>query len=778
MKTRSGIKGVSLSLLAMAVAGIPAHTAAEEQKKAEAVLDKVLEEVVVTARKRTESLQDVPLAVSAMSSEQLAISGAVDIGDIQSQIPGLTAYAARGSSNTLTSYIRGVGQSDPLYGLEPGVGLYLDDVYIARPQGALLEIFDVDRIEVLRGPQGTLYGRNSIGGAIKYVSKEVSNEQEGRVQVTMGNYGRKDISGIYSTPLIKEELFARVGVLSAYRDGFGKNRYTGSKLSDKQVVSGNFALQWEPEDDWTLKLSGDMTKDTSGPRGGQRMLENPAEARIKAIQSGGVTPLGSLPTGLPFYSLAAVNAYASANNVTPLPVSNSRYDTDSGLKNPRNDTTTNGISLTVAHDLNDNWSLKSITAYRKGDTDTTIDFDMGPLPLADVYATYFDNQFTQEFQFNFDNGDDWQFVSGLYYIDGEAGGDGENHYLLNVVDTAVTYIFPSYSKGGGTVDTTSASLYGEANWQVDEYWGITFGGRYTWEKKTAKLLSQGFSDDTFQTVISTETDFKGDHSWNNFSPKVGVDYQWSDDVLLYSSVSQGFKSGGYNVRAQQTLLPKTVEPYDEETVTAYEIGFKSLLLDRITLNAAYFYSQYEDIQLSIFTRVGNRFLGDLQNAGKGVIQGVELEFASPLTDEWGISGNVAYLHAEYKEFRDADDNNIADQQKFTNTPRWAATLNTTYDYSLGDHGDLLAYLSYSFRDEVIPTTDLSETLTQGAYSVIDASLTWRPVNESWTVILEGKNLTDKHYRTTGYDLRNSGFDYVQGFYGAPRTVALKVSYDF
>ncbi len=784
MIKEKGIRGFSLTLLATAIAAtsIQTVTAAEQQQKEETV--RVIEEVVVTARKREESLQDIPLAVTAIDSSQLDISGAVDISDIQSQIPSLTTYAARGSSNTLTSYIRGVGQSDPLYGFEPGVGLYLDDVYIARPQGALLEISNVERIEVLRGPQGTLYGRNSIGGAIKYVSKDIGSEPEGKIQVTAGSYGRKDISGTYATPLIEDELFARVSLLSNSHDGYGKNRYTGSALSDKQVLSGNFALQWEPSDDLSFRLSGDTTKDTSAPRGGQRMQVNTAEARVQAIQ-GGATPTGISLLG-PTYTLSSLDAFATTNGLTNLPASKKRYDTNSGLKKPVNDTTTKGLSLIIDKMLNDEWDVKSITAYRKGNTDTTIDFDMGPLPIADVYAKYHDDQLTQEFQFNYDNGDDWQVVTGIYYIDAKAGAEGRNNLLLlssnsDTIPAGSTALLSIYNGGKGEVKTTSASVYGEANWQFDEKWGLTFGGRFTWEKKEADIFSANYADDTYSALspfIANVTEFKDDHTWKNFSPKVGLDYQFSDATLIYSTISQGFKSGGYNVRARADLDPTSTRPYDEETVTAFELGVKTSLTDYTTLNAAYFYSDYKDIQISVFKTINSQFFGDIQNAGRGVIQGLELELSTLLTDNWTVGGNAAYIDAKYKEYRDASGNNIASQQKFTNTPEFTATLNTIYDHSLGEHGNLMAYASYSYRSEVYPTTDLSEVLKQDGYGLVDASLTWRPYSGDWTVALEGKNLTDKEYRTSGYDTRSGYSHTIQGFYGAPRTYAMKVGYEF
>lgn len=773
-----------MTLLATTIQALAA-TAAFAQDSGENLEHNFLEEVIVTARKRSENLQQVPLSVSAISAEELAINGTANIGDIQSQIPGLTAYAARGTSSTLTAYIRGVGQSDPLYGVEPGVGLYLDDVYIARPQGALLEVFDVEHIEVLRGPQGTLYGRNTIGGAIKYVSKSLTNEQEGKVQVTIGDYGRKDITLSYAMPLIENELYAKVALASAYRDGFGENNLTGDDISDKQVTSGRMVLQWDASDALSVKLTADATKDTSAPRSGQRMIENPWEATIPAMMA--LTP-GAVLGGLPVYFAANVDGFVAANNLLPLPVSNDRYDTDSGLQGARNDVNTYGGSLIMDYRVNESWDIKSITAYRNGDTNTTIDFDMGPLPIADVFAKYDDRQLTQEFQFNYDNGGKLQAIMGLYYIDATAGGDGYNQFLLapvypaghplNPTPVAITAIVPKYAASSGAVSTLSYSLYGEASWEVSERLSLTFGARYNWENKEVTTLAQDYSDANFTTVITTETDFTDDETWTNFSPKLGLDYKINDNTMIYGSISRGFKSGGFNVRAKQNSNPESIKPYDEETVTAYEVGLKSTLFERIIINASYFYSDYEDIQLSIFSQSNDgTFFGDFTNAGEGVIQGVEVEFTAALTENFSLSGNLAFLDADYKKYLDGGVD-VSSDREFTNAPEWTGTINATYAHSFSDGSDLIARLSYSYRDDIIPTTDLSEIIAQDAYGTVDATIAYTTAAGSWRLALEGRNLTDEQYRTTGYDLRSSGAPIVQGFYGDPRTLALKIGYEF
>src|SRR5690349_2321393 len=231
--------------------------------------DSGVEEVVVTARRREESLKDVPVAVTAVSGERLAATGAVDITTLQQSTPNLTVQVARGSNSTLISFIRGVGQQDPLWGFEPGVGLYIDDVYVARPQAAVLDIFDVQRIEVLRGPQGTLYGRNTIGGAIKYVTAKIEGDPELKLKGSYGSYDQKDLVAS-AKGQVNDWLGLGLTWASFNRDGFGKNLTTGAEHYDKDVVAARATVELTPSDSLFFRLSGDVVTDRSNPRHGHR----------------------------------------------------------------------------------------------------------------------------------------------------------------------------------------------------------------------------------------------------------------------------------------------------------------------------------------------------------------------------------------------------------------------------------------------------------------------------------------------------------------------------
>lgn len=697
-----------------------------------------LGEVTVTARKREETLQQVPVAVTAFTADSLDKLNVEDIGDLDAQVPNLTIYAARGSSSTVTAYIRGVGQSDPLWGVDPGVGIYLDDVYIARPQGALLDVFDVERVEVLRGPQGTLYGKNTIGGAVKYISRGLPSDFDGSAAITVGNYNRLDVKASVGGALGSDALRGRLAVASLNRDGYGENRFTGEDVSDKEILAARGQLGAFVNDDFNVQFAFDWMDDQSGVRGAQMLAPNPFSALFPA--SGANPPLDD------------------------------RYDVRNGMPNV-NDTSMKGVSATANWRMNDNWSLKYVLAKRESDTETNIDFDTTPAPITDVKAFYSDEQVSNELQLNYDAGGRARGVMGLYAFDGEAGGQVLNNFLnLLFGDTQ------------GTVYTESIALYADWTFDLTERLTLDVGARYTDEDKRADVLNRSYTDGTFTTPLATVADFDKTTNFKNVSPKISLDYEITPDIMVYGLASRGFKSGGYNIRANAVAVPRSAEPFDDERVDSYEIGSKMAFFDsRLFLNLAYFHNEYEDIQLSVFTAfdsdgdgVDDAFFGDFTNAGKGTVDGAEIEYQWLPTRNWQINGNLAWLDAEYDEFITAGVN-VADQQRFTNAPEFSGALNVEYRTDLANGGNLSARVGYTYQSEVWPTTDLSPAIRQDGYGLVNAGIVWR-ANDAWSFSLQGSNLTDEEYRTTGYNIPVLGI--LTGFYGAPREYSLSARFDF
>ncbi len=689
--------------------------------------------VKVTARKREETLQEVPVAVTAFTADALEKLNVNDISDIGSQVPNLTIYAARGSSSTVTAYIRGVGQSDPLWGVDPGVGIYLDDVYIARPQGALLDVFDVDRIEVLRGPQGTLYGKNTIGGAIKYISRALSKETTGFVEATVGNYNERNLKAAIGGSLGGDgTLRGRVAIASLNRDGFGENLITGEGVSNKQINAFRLNLGAYFTDDFDIQFAYDRTDDRSGIRGSKMLAPNPFTPTYPPLES--------------------------------------RYDVRNGMPNI-NDTLLQGISATANYRANDDWSFKYIVAKRESDTETNIDFDNTPLPIADVKGYYSDQQVSNEVQANYDAGGRSRGVMGVYIFDARAGGQVLNNFFgLLFGDTQ------------GTVYTKSYALYADWTFDLTDKWQLDVGARYTDEDKHAVVLNRGYSDGSYTTPTATVADFDKTVSFKNVSPKVSLNYQATPDIMIYGSASRGFKSGGYNIRAQTVAVPRSAEPFSDESVDSYEIGSKMGFLDQsLYLNLALFHNKYKDIQLSVFTAydsngdgVDDAFFGDFSNAGAGTVNGAEVEYQWLPSAHFAINGNLAWLDTKYDQFITSGVN-VADSQRFTNAPKFSGALNLEYRTGLASGGDLSARVGYSYQSEVYPTTDLSEAIKQDGYGLVSAGVIWNSAG-AWTVSLQGTNLADKQYRTTGYNIPVLGI--LTGFYGAPRQYTLSARYNF
>ncbi|HJW44944.1 MAG TPA: TonB-dependent receptor [Lysobacter sp.] len=720
---------VLLSPVAWAQDAAPTAPASDEQEARATTLGAV----TVTARKREETLQQVPVAVTAFTAASLDKLNVEDIGDLDAQVPNLTIYAARGSSSTVTAYIRGVGQSDPLWGVDPGVGIYLDDVYIARPQGALLDVFDVERVEVLRGPQGTLYGKNTIGGAIKYISRGLPTDVDGFGSVTVGNYNRLDVKAAIGGALGEgDALRGRLAVASLNRDGYGDNLFTGQEVSDKEILALRGQLGAYVNEDLNFQFAYDWMDDQSGVRGAKKLRPNP------------LTP-----------------AY---------PPLDDRYDIRSGMQNI-NDTSMKGASATANWRMNEDWTLKYVLAKRESDTETNIDFDTTPQPIVDVKAFYRDEQVSNELQVNYDAGGRARGVMGIYAFDGEAGGQVRNNFLgLLFGDTQ------------GTAYTDSLAFYADWTFDLTEQLKLDVGARYTDEDKRAVVLNRGYSDGTYTTPISTAADFDKTTNFKNVSPKVSLDYEISPDIMVYGLASRGFKSGGFNIRANAVAVPRSAEPFDDEKVDSFEVGSKMGFFDsRLFLNLAYFYNKYEDIQLSVFTAfdsngdgVDDNFFGDFTNAGKGTVQGVEVEYQWLPTQHWQVSGNVAWLDAQYDEFMSRGVN-IADTQEFTNAPEFSGALNLEYHTDLSGGGNLSARAGYSYQSEVWPTTDLSPVIRQDGYGLVNAGVIWK-LDDAWSFSLHGNNLTDEEYRTTGYNI--GVFGVLTGFYGPPREYSLTARYDF
>ena len=698
-----------------------------------------LEEIVVTAQKRAQSMQEVPVAVTAISEDQLMQNGISDLTDIQKLSPNTTLQQSRGTNSTLTAFIRGIGQQDPLWGFEPGVGIYVDDVYIGRPQGAVMDILDVERVEVLRGPQGTLYGKNTIGGAVKYVTKKMSGENRLTMSGALGSYNQQDVK-VAGSAEIADGVYFGGAIASFQRDGYGENVNTGKDQYDKDVLSGRVALEIEPTDTLWIRLAADQTVDNSSPKHGYRM--NPD------LQ--GVPPLSSV------------------------------YDTESNMLH-ENRVESSGASLTAEWQMSESITLKSTTAYREGETETAIDFDSIDRPDFDVPAFYKDDQTTQEFQLIW-QGENANLVSGLYYYSGSAAG---------AFDAVLGYLFGGAGltqQVAGSVDTTSLSAYAHYDWQFSPDWNLTIGGRYTQDKKEADVYKANYlgvysplfagkynPGQAPAVYLNTLTDYVNDDTWSEFTPHIGVNYTVNEDTMIYATYSTGFKSGGFDMRGDASTLPSTVDGFDPETVSSYELGVKSEMFDnRLRLNAAAFYADYTDMQVTVQTLnpLGG-FSSAVLNAGKAKIKGLELEGSLALTENLRANLTLGVIDTDFVEFINAGVD-VSDEVDMQNTPDTTAMFQLNYSLPISSGARFVVNPTIAYRADT-QIFERPSVIDQEAYTLVDISATFYSADDSWQVGLVGKNLTDEEYRIAGY---NFGGAFVTGFYGAPRTLALVGTYNF
>ncbi|KQN35625.1 TonB-dependent receptor [Sphingomonas sp. Leaf407] len=733
MRRTFAIRTVMLLGSAMAMPALAQETPREPPAEAQSITqDQGDGDIVVTARRRAESVIDVPIAMSVVTGDQLTRTGAVDITALQDKTPNLTLQIARGSNSTLIAFSRGVGQQDPLWGFEPGVGLYLDDVYVARPQGAVLDIFDVERVEVLRGPQGTLYGRNTIGGAIKYVTKRLGNDYAATARASYGSYNQFDLVGQVTVPLT--DSLAIGGAVARYkRDGYGTNLTTGADQYDKDVLAARVSAEWTPSDSVFVRLAGDRTLDRSNPRHGTRLLGNGTDAR-----------------------------YAPTASV---------YDTRAGVGD-RNRVVAQGLSLTGEFGLSDTLTFKSISAYREGATNTVIDFDNTALPTLDVPAEYDDWQFTQELQLLL-QGDRLQGVFGLFYLNAEASGAFDT-VLGGLNLTTLT---------AGEVKTRSYAAFGDLSYDLTDKLRISAGLRYTKDDKTGTVFRRnytGIRSTRFGNAAAVpgliRTDYTNNRSFDQFTPRVSIAYEPRPDLNLYASWGKGFKSGGFDMRGDAVFTPTTVNGYDPEKISSTEIGMKGAFLNRtLFLNLAGYYSRYTDQQVTIqVPNVAGGIASFVDNAGKADIYGLEIEGRMVPSRHFSAQVSFGYTNADYKEFLTfvgggTTPVDVANSRVFQNTPEFTAAASFTASTDVAG-GTLSITPEVTLRSDYSLFEIPTPALDQDGYALVNAAANWISEGGRYRLGVALRNLTDQRYRVGGYNFPGALFgNSVIGYYGPPRT---------
>lgn len=761
------------------------------------------DEIIVTAQFREQNLQDTPLAITAINSEMLDARSQTNIAQVAAQAPSVTLKpqgTAFGPS--MTASIRGIGQYDFNPALEPGVGLYIDDVYYATLTGSMFDLLDLDRVEILRGPQGTLAGRNSIGGAVKLYSKRPTGSNTGTASAAYGSRDRIDVRASADIGLT-ETLAARLSGVSKMQDGYIKRMDFGCVYPagtnavnptggvpnilpldsdcvlaregevNYQAVRGQ--LRWQPSDRIDINIAADYTNDDRTTGGSVLLARNNANGSVASPNypyppnpAARVFDINPFAADIPYDSRFVCGPYCNYATYMSLP--------DNGLPldvvNGRSKYNGWGVSGQLDWDLTDDLQLVSITAYRDYRTLFSNDDDLSPLAhsLGKGDLTFW--SFSQEVRLNGSLLDDaLQYTLGGFYMDQKS---------VYATSQNLRYAGLSPFLGNDPVNADTKAAFLHVAWKPVDPLTLTAGIRYTDEHKDY-TYSRRTPDGAIHPQLGALDGVTGNYDHNRVDYRLNAMYEITPDVSVYAQWSTGFKGGGINPRpfyAQQVL------PFGPETLESYEVGFKSELFDRrVRFNVAGFYSDYKDIQLALSNcpEAGAGFAVPCAlpaNAGDAHVKGVEVETTIRPVDGFLIDGSASYTDFDYIADSLDPASGILPGMVSTYTPKWKWSLGAQYQVLLGSAGSITprvdaAYQSSSYTNAVNGPTNLID-----GYTVANARLTWKNENEDLEIGVEVTNLFDKYYFQTLFDLTRAGGGFVTGLPGRPREWAVTAKKSF
>jgi iron complex outermembrane receptor protein len=710
-----------------------------------------LDAIEVTARRRTESIQDVPVAVSAFSEDALRDLQASSIDGLQGAVPNLNIVQGRGSSNSVNVFIRGIGQPDALQTFDPGVGMYVDDVYYSRINGALFSLFDVQQVEVLRGPQGTLYGKNSTGGAIKIATRNPFDDSGGSVELTGGNFGRGE-GRFYASGKFSETVAGSIAAGWIGNDGYVTDPATGRDYNGQDTRAVRAKLAFEPSENFTATLALDYTRQDN-----------------------------ALTLGQPVATLYAVNL-AGGINVLRLPTAG-EYDfrtRTSFSPDKGQEMTHRGVSLAMAWDINEQWQLKSISAWRKLKTASFIDIDASEFELGDVFVGIDQKQWSQELQLQYDNGDNLNAIFGLYTMREDVPSHQEAYAddFLRFGATPISFLRTI----DDDLENRSVAAFAHFSWEFSPSWTLSAGVRHTKDSKDYFR-----STSTFSNILGNANPalaFSISDSWSAWTPSVSLQKAFSDNVMGYVSANRGFKSGGFNGRANSATEISAFEP---EFVWTWEAGLKLQSDDRrLSGRIAAFHSKYEDFQARV-SEVQNpgapipTFAFPVLNAAKLSIDGIEFEGVARIGDATVLSAQFGWLDARYDEFVDP---RIAVNPALANlhahvpfSPEFTARVALQQGFSLANGSTLTFGGDASYRSETWLSVDNAPGLRQGAYTLFGLYGVWDSSDLKWQARVGVRNLTDETYKTDGQEFSSIG-GIQTAYYGMPRNWYASLRYNF
>jgi len=817
LKFESLLVSASLPALVMACVAATPATAQDSAPQSPAPQEVATEnEIVVTAQFRSQKLQDVPIAITAMSGEMLEQRGQTSLADLGGFAPNVTLRQAPATYGpAVAAFIRGVGQRDTTFALEPGVGMYVDDVYLPTLHGSMLNLVDLDRVEILRGPQGTLAGQNSIGGSIKLYSKKPSEATDGYLSATYGSFHRVELKGAGNITLVPDQLFARLSAAGVHKDGY-VTRYdyacthpgstvpssvsaNGCKLGTeggKDYVAGRLALRWKPAARVTVDVVGDVTRDES-ETGPTTLLYVGRPAAPGSTLTGVATPAAAAytlngnvygtATGSPFISYSPYGAYAqdsfssspyiSYENYTDLAPRDGSAPWQAPLKGAIN---TWGIAGTISLGLTDNLNVTSITSYRKFDGNYSSG-DGSPLTPSLQANRVYNRQFSQELRLSTKLWKILDLTVGGYYM------DKRSRNRSRVTLPTLAFIEDN------SVPATNKAVFANAELTPIPDLTLIGGLRYSDQDKSFIYGRFGVPGSSTGGAVPPSlaplNGLVGTFKGGRVDYRAAVQYHLSQSIMGYAQFSTGFKGGGINPRP---FFPAQALPHNPETLKAYEVGFKSDFLDRkVRLNGSAFINKYSDILVTVsscplVTGVPAAPCALPLNAGTADVKGFELETTLRPVRGFTIDGSLAYLSFKYTSISAiAASAGIGLEDKGLYISPWQWSVGAQYQIDLGHAGTVTPRIDVSHEDAFNRNANNVDAATGAkdlfglvaARTLVNARLSYATSGGDWEFSAEVRNLTDKLYYTDVFDNRGST-NSIQGSPAEPRTWSLTVKRRF
>lgn len=738
MKLRPTLR--SASALSLAMLGAPLWAQQPAKPAAEAEEGKP-QEVVVTALRRTESLQRVPAAVSAITAEQLAKAGIQNLGDVSTRTPSFVIGQQGPASPDMS--IRGIGSTDRDAGSDRSVVVFLDEVYAGRAGGVPPDLFDLERVEVLRGPQGTLYGKNAVGGAVNLISRKPTHKTSASGELTVGTDSLVEVKAAAGGSL-SENLAGRLAFSGKSRGPLYENRFQNAETDNYRLNAVRGQLRWTPSDALEVSLSADHSKDKVN---GISTFVNPKTAALLAI---GFDP-GS-------------DSFVSHNNVL-------------GFM----DREISGVHLRIEREFNAG-TLTSLTGWRSLDLAETR--DLAGVPLRPITAgirgfestqimTEQSTSVSQEFRFTSNRRGPWSYITGVYYQQEDTDRVEERKRQLN---TAISR--PVFAQGA---QTTSYAVFGQTTWQASDALAVTVGGRYTRDERDFALKVTNPFGLASLSPATQLFDITANKSWSAFTPKATVDLTLAPNVMGYLTVGRGYKSGGFQGLAANAAAART--PFNPEYATSYELGLKSRWFDRrLTLNGSAFMTDFSDLQFRqrILTIPNDQAsaIVVVANAGTARIKGAELE-AGWAPSKWqSYTLAYSYLDTLITSFNATPGVTDVNGLELARSPRH--TLNAAVDLSMPLGAYVLGgRVDYRYRSSFWFEPSIDRSLFEGGYGLVDARVSLTAPGSKWSVDLWGRNLTDQRYRTFAQAIgfTTAGLSAATSRTGDPRTVGVTLRWN-